>query len=1371
MNEIILNYLAQAILGGASGYITNDYAINMLFKEYTPLKIGGVIKKTRTEFIENISSMVENDIISKSKLQEILSDESFKKEFEALTADFYENSLYEAAGSAVFANIDGFDSTVKTTDEFVAGIINEHVPELCSMMIENLNLNDFLNTEQLDTISGEIYAGLIRIFGSSHIIENIILSLYKNNEKLVLNDILDKSIYQTIISNAAGILTKTASDCGGTDIEELLNSVGISSALDALKESLYKRKVKEIINLDGNILAGINNSLLSYVNSERGTENLNRLLCSLFSYGKECDKSVFSLLDSSFEKNLKQYLTESIPSLTEKIVTWLNANSQLIDRMIEDSIDEVIKESDGLKAKLLSTIKNTYFSSLSKKYSIVDKIISYVKNFREPEKLSKPLSDKIIDILNNLTVGEIIAEAENNNITPENAAKLIINYVNKNSGSIINKTAAYISESEVQQILPEFSLKDIAARNLKALASSDIAKNYLAAKATDYADKMFEKELGQLIDEEKVGMVAVKINEFVGKKLDSNSDSVKKWIACRIKSWADGYSINELNSDTIKRLNEKIYEGYGKAVSELKDVPLSAALDKLNSVDNLAKNSSESLRSYAVKNTDVILSGSIKAIVTDNLNKLDDDELVDLANEFIGKELKPIMYFGGVLGAAAGIILAAFQSSPVAPAQISPANMVVYAFVGFITNVIAINMIFRPYKEKKLLSRIPFLHNFSLGYIVRNQKIFAESTAHFIDNSLLDKKSIGGLFDKYKDNIKQSFTNTIAHNDYETISCLLADNRRSVVKKMYLYLKSKISDNFRNISGYLYGRLKSIRISSLINERTADKMSSMLISKLKSPETGKRIHLLTVSDKKIGNIVLEDAVKNYLCKAGYSGCNKLNSMLSGENEFKNLILRYEDSYRNIVKRQINEIIAQETGKKLAQSAADKISSIILSQDSRDEIINKGINLINSSIDRNKSFEEIFDGKFRAYVDSKMPKIFENMYAAAVKSIKENKSRIAATVQAEIKAHLGLLERGMYSLMGGDEIVDELLTRIINNKIPKFMEAKKQELYNIASGLMEEKFYKTKVDVLYTGLNKFQLNNIVSSYLNQENSAKIEKKINVLTVELFSKAGNTKLSSILRSVNMNKLNTMLNVYGNEIDAFTGELSACLRNNKNQIAENMSAAAEILTGKLINTQIKELFSGMSEEDAVNAVNMAADRLNDNGLQEIIRSSLKDCGEYLNVNAGELISEDEFMKSAEQYFISLLGSAKFEVSVKEHLKSVIDKAVSVNFGFLSDETKIYVLNIFVDSCISSLKRNLDEVLKAVEFDKIAKEEIEKMEPKKIHEMFNSFGEKYFRRLMLYGFGGFVFGINMYTGMTLAALKVISEVKNKIETKNETK
>lgn len=55
--------LIQGVLGAFSGYITNTYAVNMLFKEYTPLKLGGVVKKNKEKFIDEISSLVEKDII------------------------------------------------------------------------------------------------------------------------------------------------------------------------------------------------------------------------------------------------------------------------------------------------------------------------------------------------------------------------------------------------------------------------------------------------------------------------------------------------------------------------------------------------------------------------------------------------------------------------------------------------------------------------------------------------------------------------------------------------------------------------------------------------------------------------------------------------------------------------------------------------------------------------------------------------------------------------------------------------------------------------------------------------------------------------------------------------------------------------------------------------------------------------------------------------------------------------------------------------------------------------------------------------------------------------------------------------------------
>ena len=1368
MNEIILNYIVQAILGGASGYITNDYALNMLFKEYTPLKIGGVIKKTRPEFIENLSDMVDKDIINKEKLHEILSDESFIKEFENLTVDFYENCLYETTGSDSFAEIDGFTSTIKSTDIFVAKIINEHMPDIYNLMIENLNSNDFLSAAQLNKISDSLYKVLTDIFKNSDIIENMLISVFKNNDKLIINNILDKDVYETVINNSVEILVNAASEKSDSELMEIFNTAGFGNALNSSKEVFYKRKIKDVVNLSNNTLKSINIGILNYVNSEIGTNNINSLINSLFSYGKKIDKSVFQLLDTTFEENLKNYLIKNIPDLTENIVNWLNENSHLIDHLIEEAIDEVIKESDGLKAKLLSTIKNAYFSSLSKKYSIVDKIISFIEKISDPEKLSENISTKLIDILNNLTIREIIIEAENNNINPDNAVNFIINYINNYSETLISKSAQFISEIEIQKILPHElindELKTIFINKLKELATSNTFKNYLTNKSTDYIDNLFSKELDLLIDDEKAEFLILKLKDVIKENIISNELIIKRWIENQIIDAADKFSSKTLNLNLSNQFNENLYENYNKLTDELQSVQISTALDKLNSIENLAKNSSESLRSYASNNTDVILSGSIKAVVQDNLNKLNDDELVDLANDFIGRELKPIMYFGGVLGVTAGLILAAFQSSPLDPAEINIANMAVYAFVGYITNVVAINMIFKPYKENRILSKIPFLHNFSLGYIVKNQKTFAKNTSHFIDNSLLSKKSINGLFDKYKDKIKNSFFKSIAENDYKTISNLLKNNKHSVVKGVFLFLKNKVSTNINIIINYLYSKYNNIKVSSLIDENALNIMSSSMTNKLQSSDITGSVYSIINSSNSLESLFSSNVIKEYISKSEDNYYEKISAIISDENEFKTFILKYDNKYQKLSNKQLNEIINQKSQEKLACSAAEKINSIILSKDSRDNINQKALNLINKYINKNKTFEEIFDGKFKDYVNSHMPQIFEKVLENIKKNVVESKSKIAVKVQSEIKNSLGFIEKGMYTLMGGDEIVDELLTKIITVKIPKFLDYKKQELSNIASNLLEEKLYTANVEILFTGLNMLQFNELIDNYLNPVNSARIENRINKLTTELFNKTGNLRLNNILTLFNINNLNSFVNEYSNEINAFSNELSLNLKDNKIQISDKVTDFTNSLIDEFMKTKIEDIFKGTSKENLKSSIDKIVAELNKNHIDKIIYSALENSKDYIkDIKIGELICKEEFEKFSEHYFITLMNDKNFEDTVKVNFEAIIDEAVSLNFSFVDVDTKKYVLNIFVDSIINSLKRNLNEMLKAVEFDKIAQEEIEKMEPKKIHEMFDSFGGKYFKRLMIYGLGGFVFGINMYVGMALTLLKILSELVKK--------
>ena len=1343
MNKILLNYIVQAILGGASGYITNDYAINMLFKEYTPLKLGGVIKKTRKEFIENLSSMVENDIINKEKLHEILNSDEFKAKFEKLTDDFYDICLYEAVGSDRFSDISEFDSTLSEADKYVKELLNKHIESVINLIADNFNVNYFLTESQTDKIADSVYDSINDFFGSTKAIENALLYLYKNNKNLKLADILGTGTSGIVIDNSVKMFVDIAiDDVGDYKIVEL---AGFNEAISESLNIFYDKQIKDIININGEEI----NSFISSVISK--DHNAVYKICqSLFSYGRTLNKSIYTLLDPSLENSLKMYIEHNLPYVTDKLVSYVKKNSVFIDIIIEDSIEEVIKESEGLRVKLLSTIKNAYFNNLSKKYNIVDKIISFIRKSSQSEKLSINISKMIIERLNKITLADIIREAENNNFSADKAYDKIIAFINKNGTAIMNNAELYISELSVRDILPMVNLP------AEKILSSKTAKEILKDKSIDFIEYILSKELNILISEENLDVFINNTANYLKIKFNQNKKSIKSLITDIIKNIKIDEKILK-KPEVTDFIKIESYNKYIEEVSKLKDIKLSIAIDKLNSIENISKNSSETLQKFMITNTDTILKGSIKSIVTDNLNKLSDDELISFANNFIGRELKPIMYFGGILGVIAGLSLAVFQNSPLSPGEINIANMVTYAFVGYITNVVAINMIFKPYKEIKFLSRIPFLRNFSLGYIIKNQKNFAKSTAHYIDSSLLSKKSINELFEKHKNNIKKGFIENISENDYQTLSNLLIKNREGTIDGTYNFLKNKVLKNLNEFTNYLYEKISQTKFSSLITDGNINSLSRLACENFKkSKKLSTKIFTLISSGRKLQTLIPIDFVIGILYSQTAKCYDKAINYLKPD-KFKGEILKYNVKYKYYTSRSIQDIFNLNDEK--LSLISEKINEIILSESFIDNVSFSAVSLLNKLFDRNKTFEELFDGNVKKYLDKNLSHLLDNYISKIKDSFIESKNSISASVRAEFKNNLGFIERGMFSFIGGDEIIDEIITKIMTDKLPKFMDAKNEEINSIITDLINEKFYKAKVEVLYAKLNSLQINEMVENYLSI-NSEKIKNKVNNIIIELYKKTKNKDINSILEFFYLNDLGSFVDVYEAEINTFANILHSNLIRNKNEIDKEASSFINY-TAEELNLKFSDIFDYVSLGDIDKIIKNLTDVLNKHDqIDKIIKCFMKDYKNYHSmVHLNYFIDWDEFASSTERFLNNLLMNVDTEKTIKQILYSIINEATESNFSFIDSKSKEHIVNIFVDSSIESLRRNLDEILKSVEFDKIAAEEIEKMEPEKIHQMFNSFGERYFRKLMLYGFGGFVFGINMYVGFALTGLKIVSE------------
>ncbi|MDD4436750.1 MAG: DUF445 family protein [Tissierellia bacterium] len=1335
MNEILLNYIVQAILGGASGYITNDYAINMLFKEYTPLKLGGVIKKTRIEFIENLSSMVENDIINKEKLHEIFNSHEFKVKFEKLTCDFYENCLYEAVNCDKFSDIDGFNTTMSKTDIYVQEILNENIESLIGLIAGNFDAGCFLTKLQSENITESVYASVKEIIVNTDIFEDVIKYFYENNKELKLCEIFGSNI--PAIDNSINKLAEIATD--NADSSEILS--GFNSAANDSLNIFYNKQIKNVIKLN-------NKQASAFITYMTENDIVYKLCRSLLSYGKTIDKSLYSIIDPAFESSLKTYIKKNLPYITEQLVSYVQKNSVLIDRIIEDSIDEVVNESEGLKAKLLHAIKNTYFNNLSKKYSVVDKIILYIRQFTEPEKLSIDISKKIIERLDTITVSDIIIEAESN-FNVDKAYDIVAAFLNKNAAAILENIENYISKLHVKDILPMFDL------TAEKILSSQLTQNLLKNKSQDYYVKvLLSKELNKLLAENKSDTFVKRTADYLKVKFIENEKPIKSFISKKIKDI-------EIDKNYIKskELSEFIckesYDKYKEEASKLKNINLSSALDKLNSIENISKNSSETFRKYMINNTDAILKGSIKGIVTDNLNKLSDDELVKFANDFIGRELKPIMFFGGVLGVIAGLILAAFQNSPLDPAEINIANMATYAFVGFITNVIAINMIFKPYREIKSLSKIPFLRNFSLGYIIKNQKNFSISTAHYIDTSLLSKKSINELFEKHKDSIKQSFIKSIAENDYATLSSLLVKNKESTIKGTYSFLKNNILKNLSALSNYLYEKISQTKLAALLTDQNISSLSNFASESLKTNNLSNRIYSVISSDKKLNNLFSTDFFIKFFNDKFVKLYDKAINYLKPD-IIKNQILQHNDKFKQYANKSIEEVFNQDN----ISGFSEKVNKTVFSEGFRNNVSLAAVGLFNKLFDRNKTFGELFDGKVKTYIDENLPQILENTTQKIKDNLAESKSIVSASLRAEFKAHLGFIESGLYAIMDGDEIIDHIVGKIMTDKLPLFMNVKENEINKIMAELVNEKFYKTQIEALYANLNKLQINEVVENYL-IANKEKLEAKIDNFIIELYNKIKYKNLNSILELFNLSDLEGFIEVYESEINGFTDAMRLHLIDNKDEISKETSSYISSVTEEFMNLKFSDIFNNETQDDIDRIIKNTTDILYKNGdMKKIIESFIEAYREYYNnTYLNYYIDKDEFASSTETFVQNLLMNEETEKTVKQILYTVINEAAGSNFDIIDSKSKEYIVNIFVDSSIEALKRNLDDILKSVEFDKIAAEEIEKMEPKKIHQMFNSFGEKYFRKLMLYGFGGFIFGINMYVGFSLTGLKILSE------------
>ncbi len=121
-------------------------------------------------------------------------------------------------------------------------------------------------------------------------------------------------------------------------------------------------------------------------------------------------------------------------------------------------------------------------------------------------------------------------------------------------------------------------------------------------------------------------------------------------------------------------------------------------------------------------------------------------------------------------------------------------SSLVGAIIGYITNFIAIKMLFRPYKAKKVggITIIP------QGVIPKEKANLAKNVANVVENHLLDKEELHKLInsDSFKEEIKNLISQKIDSFSVPNIDEYIKNNPEKVATEISKFVMDMIQKNF-----------------------------------------------------------------------------------------------------------------------------------------------------------------------------------------------------------------------------------------------------------------------------------------------------------------------------------------------------------------------------------------------------------------------------------------------------------------------------------------------------------------------------------------------------------------------------------------------
>jgi len=1354
LTQLLSNFAA----GGITGYITNTLAIKMLFKKY-PVVGGGVLASNFEEFVDNISQLVERDLINHATLEHEFRSERFKSELESAIEHLLRHSLYKRFPDSALSDIPGVEESVKSVLDFFEPRETEFIEKLLHQVAAHISLEELIPPDTRQQLTHELFT---RLYESAASVLPEIISHISSSD-LPVENLLSRRIsdlfHQQLDPFLELLLQSIDHRAFETVLTEIRHALELDRLLQELLSLLFRKSLREILGEDRTMRFSkhLMEQFIVLMQSETGRDELTRFSAAGLDALLTIDEPLTDFMSDETSREIIALIERQLPQLLHLIINWIESNSSDLETLIERLIDASLKKG-GIRGKVKYSLKAIFLGKVTERFRIIERLTGILGDDASREAHIEKGVNLVLEAISQKSIGDVVLELTSRHwLTPELISRLLQLNLRRASplierimlGELFVRPLASLFNSQWQTKLLDQITLVLKPSSLSAWLKDAQKREQIRRAGNTVIRKTLRRPVGTFVSEDS--------SEPILKELSVHKASMESLFHSRLEQTLQGVSLSHfLDDQTFAIIRPKLAALTREYKSGFQSRRETLRLHEI--FDTLARHNSSAARLSDIAvmgindNLHFLLEKNVSQTVKNELLAMGPLKLQERVEDFMGAELWPITWLGAGLGAGVGVVLYSVQEQfgALSGPYLYGVIPLVYGATGILTNWVALKMLFRPHEKKSLLGlRVPF----TPGIVGKRKPFFAKNMSRFVDETLLTQDAIHDKIITLKPRLIESLKTHIVADNYKTADAFLQRHADYFSREIFAFAYASLASSV-NSSDLAEKAVHTANAVDLSSFNEADNRT-LLRSRLQRHITRELVSITKQWIDHHAADTLENAIPEeasvVMQRLLEIGIDRTVTHLTRQLETKDPLLHLlavlaEPLIKQSDSRRISALLPAEMQALFKSRLSDYIVNRLQSSHVQQQVIGFVQSaLIDETVHTDKKIGTMFNGALTEAIEENLKLLFDHGFDGIIGHIQSEKSVIISEVITAIKTHNTLASNAFFRISGVFGDIKRFISILIDKEILRFLTERQKQIEATTHAFFEELKEKelTSFGIKNELFNLYAFEPIVQQIIRHNRVAASIGAISAMTIEQTYAA---TLGENLAILDIHSAHDLVDLFDEEITYAQTHLHQRFLQEHHTLSGQSALFLQTVRKNFFQKHsFNDCFSTVTHADLEEQVNHSSRQFFASKGYALFEQHLVGImlQEFQSQGIGFLFDETQMLHNLEHAITTLLEKEAFKTAVSNIAVPLLSDILRSLNGLVDERLKHYLLDNGFEAAYDTLLHNMDELVGAIRFKDVIEREINAMHPSELEDMLNSFAKVYFNRLILYGAYGAVFGI----------------------------